>query len=410
MKENRDINEQAAFVLTFHICFMQCKNMLVSTSEALYALNSKLNIVAMILVAILYGWLFLFHNRFRFMNRKVFWVIFSILIWWGISYVIDPKLFTDTTFPYSYVQRQATTFIAYCFPLFLVSSYITDARALLNKLYRAVPISFLVATISMFLYIVDPSSSLDKGYSMSYGNQMLLSCVILVFRYIDEHKKRDIFMFIATVIYIFIGGSRGSLVSIFVLFLYWLFTIKPVRKRNLSVVLLSFAIIPVLIFWEDLLMLLYKIFNNMGINSRSLYMMVNDIGAYDSGRSFYHEALFNALNQSPFWGLGAFGGEKTVGLAHSLYIDILANFGYILGVGFILLLIWKIFSQMMKRGDKARNEVIAMMAIILFPRGFFDETFWGAWPLWVIMGLLFGSRNIVRSEMVIYEASGNQQL
>lgn len=393
MKENKDLNEQLALVITFHICFMQCKNMLVSTSEVLYMYNSKLNIAAMILIAILYGRLFLFHKRFRFMNGRVFCIVCAIPIWWGISYCIDPRLFTDTTFPYSYVQRQATTFIAYCFPLFLVSSYMTDVKALLNKLYKAVPITFIVATISMILYIVNPSSSLDKGYSMSFGNQMLLTCALLMFRYIDEGRKRDILMFAATVVYIFMGGSRGPLVSIFVLFFYWLFTIKPKWKRNISIVILSFIAIPVIALWKEMFEMVYRVLYSMGINSRSLYMMINDIGTYDSGRSLYHETLFKAINKSPILGLGAFGGEKTVGLAHSLYIDIFANFGYLFGIIFMLLIVFEIYKQMMKNNDKARSKAIVMMVIILFPRGFFDETLWGAWPLWLIMGLLLGSKN-----------------
>lgn len=395
MKENRDLNNQIAFVITFHICFMQCKNMLVSTSEVLYALNPQLNLLAMILVAFLYGKLFLFNKRIKCINKNVFCIIVVIIIWWGISYLKDPRLFIDATFPYSYVRRQATTFIAYCFPLFFVSSYITDAKPLLNKLYGTIPITFIVGTISMILYVVNHGSSIDKGYSMSYGNQMLLLCVLFIFRYIDEGRKRDIIMFVVTVGYIVIGGSRGPLVSIFVLFIYSMFTIKPKWKRNLSIILTLFIAILVLLFWEYMLTAIYEALRSMGINSRSLYMMINDIGTYDSGRSYYHEALFKALNQSPILGLGAFGGEKTVGLAHSLYIDILANFGYIFGVVFILIILWGICSQLLKKNDKARNSLILMMAIILFPRGFFDETFWGAWQLWVIMGLLLGSKNII---------------
>lgn len=397
MKKKKDLNEQIAFVITFHICFMQCKNMLVSTSEVLYTLNSKLNLVAMILVLLLYGRLFLFDSRFRLMNKSIFCIICAIPIWWGFSYLIDPRLFIDATFPYNYVRRQAITFIAYCFPLFLISSYVTDVRVLLNKLYRVVPITFIVATISMILCIVNPSSSLDKGYSMSYGNQMLLLSVLLVFRYMDERRKYDILMFLMTVGYIFIGGSRGPLVSIFVLFLYWIFTIKPKWKRNLSAAILSAIAIPSLLFWKELLMLLYGILNKMGVNSRSLYMMINGMGTYDSGRSLFHDTLFKALNESPVLGLGAFGGEKTVGLAHSLYIDILANFGYVFGIVFMLLILWGICNQIKSKNDTARSEVIIMMGIILFPRGFFDETFWGAWPLWLIMGLLLGKKKVVRN-------------
>lgn len=391
MKENKDLNEKIAFVITFHICFMQCKNMLVSTSELLYAHNSKLNMIAMVLIAILYGRLFLINKRFRFMDRRLFFIVCVIPIWWGISYCIDPRLFTDTVFPYNYVKRQATTFVVYGFPLFVVSSYMTDVKTLLNKLYKTVPITFIVATISMILYIVNPRDSMS--YSMSFGNQMLLICVCLVFRYIDEGRKRDIFMFVVTVGYIFLGGSRGPLVSIFVLCIYWLFTIESKRKRNISIIVLCYIAIPVIAFWKEIFTMIYNVLYNRGIKSRTLFMLINDMGTKDSGRSLYHETLLNEINKSPILGLGAFGGEKTVGLAHSLYIDIFANLGYVFGIIFIILILFGIYKQMMKKNDRARSKVIAMMAIILFPRGFFDESFWGTWQLWVIMGLLLGSKN-----------------
>lgn len=394
-----DSDHKIALVIAFHICFMQCKNMLVSTSDVLYNMNSQLNLLAIILIGFVYVRLVFTCKEIRWINKKAFFLLIGIVIWWLISYLADPRLFTDTTFPYSYVRREATTYITYGLPLFILCSYLDDVRPLLSNFYRSAPITFMFSSVAMILYIVNPVNAGDSsGYSMAFGNQMLLSCALIIFRYINEGGRKNLLMFFVTIAYIVIGGSRGSLIGVIVLFVYLCFSIKPQRKRVLFVLAALLVGIVFIFSWKYIFTFLYEFLYSKGINSRSLYMAISGIGFYDSGRSIYHERLLAAVNQSPVLGLGAFGGEKTVGLAHSLYLDILANFGYIVGTIFIAMLVLTICKNLLKRNKNARTQVIIMMSLILFPRGVFDENFWGAWELWVIFGLLLGVKNARRSK------------
>ena len=130
---------------------------------------------------------------------------------------------------------------------------------------------------------------------------------------------------------------------------------------------------------------------------------------YDSGRSEYHRILIQSINESPFFGLGAFGGEKTVGLAHSLIYDIFANFGYGLGSAFMLFFVMYFYKTVKNNRGSSLNKLIFMCSLYVFPRMTFAMEFWKEWQLWFIYGLLvaFGgrkARNNLKNDELIKES------
>ncbi len=394
IRENIRENNQdrVAELMVMHICLMQCKNMIVSTNSFFYNMNNLLNMAMIGLLLILYIRFFWKSEAYRYINGRVFVVLVAILSFWLVSCLLDNQLFVNTEFPYSYVRRQALTCISYSIPLYVISSYLDDAGVLLKKLYSAAPIIFGISVVSFASYLYSSSDVVTRGYSMSFGNQMLLGAAILLFKYLDDEKNKDLIMFIVTVLLIVAAGSRGPLVSILCLMIYAVFRVRRNRKNIILLFGLFYGMLLCLIFTEPILRLLGSIFDALGITSRTLVMILNGKISYASGRGDYHEALLNAINSHPLTGLGAFGGEKTVGLAHSLYIDIFANFGYLLGALFIIVLVARIISYISRNKKSPRATVIIMFSMLIFPRGFFDETFWAAWYMWIIMGLLVSAQ------------------
>lgn len=406
---DEEFQEQLSFVMTVHICFMQCKNMLVSSSDIFYQYNSLLNMAAMVLVLVLYLDLLVRGRMYRQFNRNIFFTVCIIALWFFVSHLVDNKLFVETEFPYSYVRRQLTTFLVYCLPLFVTSSMLNKPKLLLRKFYKSSNIVFLVSTVSVIFYTLEGGKVIERGYSMSFGNQMLLNCIFCLFSYLRKHFLWDLIKFILTVFYILAAGSRGPLVSIGVLIIFAVLKTLNTKKKIIKCAVGILFVAVFSLFYQNILQALYDILQSHGITSRTLYMILAGNLNYDSGRAQYHEELFNSLNQSPLLGLGAFGGEKTVGLSHSLYIDILANFGYVFGVLFMIWLAYRLFRQVYYHRNDPRTELLWMMSIVLFPRGFFDETFWGAWPLWIIFGIILGKSYSMsdKSEGEKYGCVGN---
>lgn len=392
MKSDIEVNafqNRIASIIVMHICIMQCKNMLVSTSSFFYNYNDFLNLLALGFIICVYFHFFIIKQSCRYLKIKIVFSCIFILLWWFVSYLFDSKLFTSSEFPYNYVNKQCRTFVAYCLPLFLMTTMLKDAELLWQKFYNARIWVFGVSVISFLLYIVSPSSKLVNDYSMSAGNQMLLCAAILIFAFIRENNYWDFLLFVIEVFCILCSGSRGPLVSILVFVIYAFFKIKRTQLNIIFLVLCSSVVLFVFAYLQETLMMIQNVLASFGIFSRSLNMLISNQIIYDSGRNEYHLALLEALNKSPLFGLGAFGGEKTVGLAHSFYLDVFANFGYLFGGIFLLVLFVKIFKRILIYRNSARTDLIVLFSILLFPRGFFDESFWGTWYLWVIMGLLF---------------------
>lgn len=376
---NSDISISNVIVL--HLYILICKNMLVNVSDFWFGYNNIFNNLITVFFAIIYLRLFFVSDLTRKIKSGVIAMVLFVILFILITYGIDSNRFTSNVFPYTYVKTQLRTFVAYCLPLFIVVSTLTSIDCLLERLYKFTFLPFVISTIS-FLFSLQPH---ENGVYMSYGNAVMFLSVLLLFKYAHTKNLFDLIQFALTCLYILISGSRGPLVSIFIAVFFVMIIFS---KRNplllMLLVLMTFLIV---LFYNQILDFIISVLERMNVRSRTILMYLEGNITSDSDRSLYHEKLLEQLNQNPIIGLGAFGGEAVVGLAHSLYLDILANFGYLFGSLFIGYIIIKDSFLIIKYKGTGISELLLILSIIIFPRGFFDESFWNSKELWMIMGL-----------------------
>lgn len=387
-----------AKTITFHICFMTCKNMIV-TSTFLYKYNSVLNIMAIVLLTALYINVMFINKGIHHIPRKTFFISCGVFLFWFISYSFDNRLFVDNIWPYNYVRKAALFYIAYGFPLFVSTSMLDDYDKLKRLLYKAVDMVYCIGIISFVLSrtSLGISTVLSDSYSMSYGNNLLVCSAILCIRFLDQRNYIDIIKMISLAMFIFVDGSRGPLISIFVMFMYMGWRIRSSKKGVIIIGLFAGLIAFVLLFKEAILIKLISIFNDLGIQSRSLVLLrMGEFVSHDSGRSVFHKNLIEAINKSPIWGLGAFAGEKTVSMSHSFYLDVFANFGYVFGAIFLIVIVINIIRTIRFKPNSMHAYMILMYSFILFPRGFFDDNLWGVESIWIIIGVIISSRRLMK--------------
>ena len=162
--------------------------------------------------------------------------------------------------------------------------------------------------------------------------------------------------------------------------------------------ILSVIIALCLLNYQKLIMYVIEVLGKHNVNSRTLNLIIGSKAFYDSGRNEIYSKLLYELNKSPFLGLGAFGGEATVGLTHSLYLDIFANLGYFFGTCFILYISAKGF-KILKLERKTTYAIFLLILIIMvFPRGFFSESLWGCKELWMIIGMYLAYPKVRKSK------------
>lgn len=386
------ISRNAAKLLVFHLFSLSSKNMLVSTIPYIASMNSIINGGITIILLLLYLKLFVVDGGHRRVTKKGFIFLLCMFMFLFVSYCLDQNLFVSTVFPYDYVRSEFIKFLTYSLPMFLVVLIIRDYRYLTEYLYKYSYALFICASIGILGSIIFPVSRYANvaSYSMSYGNAVLLYTMIAILKYHRYYKFPVLICGILSIFYILINGSRGPLLSV-ALMIFYLFVLRAKSsKEKLFALLLVICTLVFIIFYQDILQILVEILQYFGLSSRTLIYAMGNAMTYDSGRQKYYDIVYEALAKRPILGLGAFGGEAIVGLTHSLYVDIFANFGYLFGAIYIFIMIIGSLRYAFKYRNTNVEEFIMLLFITCFPRGFFNDSFWTARELWMLMGIFLG--------------------
>lgn len=399
IEKSAEIDKKITFIICFHLVVPNCKNMLVGTSRLINNINDLLNQIILVFVIGLYCWLFLDKKIYKTIPLKAIYIVLFCISFILISCLIDPLLFVSKDFPYNYVFSQFRTFVAYCLPLFLAISLLRNYEYFTEKLLSSTFIMFACATIAELCSII-PGWGIETSraveYSMGYGNAVLLLSLLLLYKIKKNGKLSEKIQFILTCIYIGLSGSRGPLLVIAIAIVISLFYGSHITKKNFLIYFVCFIMaIVCLIKYEAIVNFLIKWLQKYGVESRTLQLISANKVFYDSGRSTYYITLRNALAKSPILGLGAFGGETLVGLTHSLYLDIFANFGYIFGGIYIIYIILKGSIIFKKEHSTAYGIMLLVFFIMVFPRGFFAGSLWTSRELWMIMGMYIGYNKVI---------------
>ena len=132
----------------------------------------------------------------------------------------------------------------------------------------------------------------------------------------------------------------------------------------------------------------------IGFSSRTLTKMLSGSITSSSGRDVIHQRLIDKLAQSPIIGYGAFGAVKILDgiLAHNLFLDIWATFGYIVGTVIIGYLVYFTIRNIWLYRETAYGELVAIFAFMVWPKAFVGGSVWTTTQLWMLIALfIWGS-------------------
>lgn len=390
-------NEYVSDLIVIHLFLMCGKNMLVAFIPFFYNNNSILNSGIMMAFAVLYLRLFLRYNVFSRMSSLAILFLGVIGCFLFVSFAFNGGMLQSAN-----VVERLRKFIAYCFPLFIAFNASEDSKRIWEKMFKYNFILWIVATICFLSFMVTGSTfQLDSSYNMSYGNNLMFVVLIFIFDYWINFNRKSLVLSFVSFFYLLAIGSRGPVLSIGIAYIIvFIFMHKKSIGQFIIRVVLSAIGIFGLINWGTVVQMLIDICMQFGIESRTLSRM-GSISAmlYNSNRNLFHDGIKEALRHEPL-GLGAFGGDYTVGLAHSFYWDIFANMGYILGIIFIITFVFAIFYRCYTYRDNGYSYLILLFSIMLLPRGFFDGTFWGSYEMWVIIAMLLNKFSKYGQEML----------
>jgi hypothetical protein len=274
-----------------------------------------------------------------------------------------------------------------CLPMFLFALQINNYEKLYQMLLKASNI-ILALGVLLTIQIILNFTKFDY-YNMSFSYYLLLPALVNLNEIINKYKINNIIKFLISLLIIISLGSRGALICIFVFFI--LKIIKSIQYENkLSSKLIIASFFVIAFFYKTILKIMLELSIEFGIESRTLKLL-NGTGIELSNRDSLYDAVILALNNSPVFGIGISGDRRVLEniqpYVHNIFIELLANFGYVLGFGIIIVLLYSFFNTYLKTNG-VKNDVL----IFWFSYGFIhllvSSSYLTDVKFWVFLGIL----------------------
>lgn len=236
--------------------------------------------------------------------------------------------------------------------------------------------------------------TIQLSYDLSFGYDVLIFALVFLYSAMNERKIVDMVMAIAGLVMIFLGGSRGPLLCV-AIFMIFYFAVKMVDAKAKNKIIISSLVGCVGVFvylsYEYILNAVVHMMDKFGVSSRTLTMLLQGNVADDNGRARIWGAAVQMIKDNPF-GYGALGTRHVifyyhdVGHCHQLFLEILVDFGIIVGIILIIFLLVNAFKIMFSKTDFEWKAVF----LIFFGRAcqlLLSGTYWHVASFWGCIGI-----------------------
>lgn len=273
-------------------------------------------------------------------------------------------------------------FVRWGIPLFLLGVSVDDFGDLLAKLRFASLISLLLTILGIF--VLKTNSSVTQAYSQDTGYQTLIPFAVFGADFLLLKKKSAIILMIASFAIVIMSGARGPLLAFLICFALELF-FGSKNKIRMLICFGAFAVIVLLLyslFFDRAIELLIDAFEKRGLSLRILERLKAGTLGTDSGRKALSTFAFEYSKSHLFYGTGLINDRillfenltvdtnKTVFgyYCHNIFLEIMMQYGLILGVLMCLMFILLIFVQFrINKTPESRSITIILLSAGLLP-------------------------------------------
>ena len=241
-------------------------------------------------------------------------------------------------------------------PSFLCIACVGNFDRMEDIFYKVSWVSFGLGVI--YAYQIFSGGFVFYKYSMSFSFSLLLPTLVLYTRNNVFAKMAALFLFIE-IVYL---GSRSAAVVIVIYVVIESFFYK--RKHLVPVAILAIVAVSYLSFISG-------IFENFGIESRTLMLMQSDeglIGNMSHRDEIYHLCKAK-LMQYPVLGVGLYGDRLFLNgsTSHNFIIEVLLDFGLFIGGTIIAGLIVYLFRTYKKATHENRIYFVRYFCSVMIP-------------------------------------------
>lgn len=321
------------------------------------------------------------------------YIIFRVHIW---SIIIYSVFLCLSIFTYVYSDASRTVFTQETLWLsifvFSISAIILipeirniDLFMKVLKIY-----SLILILYATFVLINSDIGNAYMGFSYAF---LLYVIVLLYYGLFKKELVPFIFGLLGSIVDI-IGGARGSIICLLGFFVAYL----VLSKKRIICCLLLILIIFCYIHFDSILYFVISITDQFNIDSRILNALQSSSLSYDNGRDIISEVCINLIQNHPF-GFG-FLGERvpinnsvwwfgTNGYAHNILLELLLQYGVILGIIIIFCLIYLISLFIKKFNQNDNLYALTLIYCCYNLHLFVSRSYTTTFTFWALMACLY---------------------
>lgn len=288
------------------------------------------------------------------------------------------------------------------FSFFLQGSYIDIKRVSHRQLYIAAIIT-LVVSILYSTYSIDyKGMTLDDNMDFAYK---VLPSVLVIYSWLFTQQKKKVAIVFSVIgtIFLLLQGTRGPLFC-----LAFFICLMIYKKHGLGMAFVRVGVIvmvALLLFNLPIVQLklveLTDSIDSSGYSSRFIRMTLDGDLSDANGRDAIKETLIEEIKENPIKIRGMFADRQaTQGLvdreysmgyengtyAHSLWIEIIYQWGVILGGALLMVLFWLVFKIVIK-SEKSDSYIIILFVCTGFVPLFMSGSYLRSAELFFLLGI-----------------------
>lgn len=363
IKDQRLFSFTIALVLAYP-CLLSSINAILNHVH----LNTTIDTIAIfIIVAIAFAYAIVRSLRRVEKRVDVLCMLIGPSLLLALSYILSPiaRKYINLS-PLDITQNTIYNLIVFSTFTYVLVRKLISTTYLVNFLYI---FSYPVIILTLVVYFICKDSSANQYMVLSYN--LLLSLTFLTL-FKEKYKRIPyIILFCLGFFVLFFGGARGPLFGyILSLIIYNLYT-----HSFRTIIIVSLLALITFLFQDELIRSIANILESLNIESRNFdFIKGTNSGNITSSRDILYA---RCLNESSMVGFGIFADREIAGIyAHNLFIELIVNYGYVLGSILSFSITFVIIFAIIKSNREMKKLILSFL-----PSGYIGMMFSGSYLL-----------------------------